>query len=276
MGADYGTTDLKNIKMGDVLQKLLASMPNVGIDVNMQDQTTERISLFLAEALDNIILISGAVKDNESLNITTEGVVPVEGNFVCLQENGHVTQSEITSVTPVTGNEYTIGVAIPLDHSYTATAGCVLQNVDMNVDGSSTPKIFKIGPNGNYKWDINRLNVAMVLSTAGDDGLFGNLTALTTSQYFRKEDSEDSQNLFDVKDNSDFRLESGGDVVYPIRSSGGGEFGMSARITFNGPDKSGVTIRLNGATNDIFLTSIRSLLTGLNKYRIKVQGHVVE
>jgi hypothetical protein len=246
------------------------------IDVRIQDQSTERLSLYLAQPLDLIVSISGGVKDTESLNITTSGVVPVIGNFVCFQEGGNVTQMEIISVTPVSGNEYTIGIAIPLDHDYSASAGCVLQNVDMDVDGSLTPVEFKIGPAGNYSWDITRLNVAMVLSTAGDDGLFGNLTALTASQYFRKENSGHTKNLFDVKDNSDFRLESGGDVAYTTRSGGGGSYGMASRITFNGADKSGVVIRLIGDTDDTFTTVVRSNLTGIVKYRIKVQGHVVE
>lgn len=275
------TSNNELVNEADVLKELQESIKvnesgSYAMDVNIQDQHSERLSLFLAEQLDTIVSISGATKDVETINITTNGVVPLVGNYVCLQENGHVTQMEIISVALVSGNEYTIGLAIPLDHTYSSTAGCVLQSVDMDVNGSITPVEFKIAPNGNYKWDITRLNVAMVLSTAGDDGLFGNLTALTTSQYFRKENSGHTQNLFDVKDNSDFRLESGGDVSYPPRSGGGGSYGMAARITFNGRDKSGVVIRLDGSTNDSFLSAVRSDLTGIVKYRIKIQGHVVE
>jgi len=248
---------------------------NDTLDVAIQDQDTERISIFLGEVLGSIVSLSGADKNVESLNIVTDGTVPVVGNFFCFQEDGHITQVEITSVVEVVAPEYTIGIAIPLDHDYGVDSGCVLQNVDMDVNGSGTPVTFQVGPRGNYRWDITRLMIAMVLSSAGDDGLFGNLTALTTSQYFRKENSGHTQNLFDVKDNSDFAIE-GYDVQYVVRSGGQGSHGMRSRITFNGPDKSGVVIRIDGATEDKFVTAVRSNLTGLNKYRIKIQGHVVE
>jgi len=246
------------------------------VDVAIQDQDSERISIFLGEVLGSIVSISGANKNVESLNITTDGTVPTTGNYFCFQEGGHITQVEITSVVEVAAPEYTIGIAIPLDHDYGVDSGCVLQNVDMDVNGSGTPVMFQVGPRGDYRWDITRVNIAMILASAGDDGLFGNLTALTTSQYFRKENSGHTQNLFDARDNSDFRLESGGDVNYFTRSGGQGSYGMSARITFNGPDKSGVVIRVDGTTDDKFVTTVRSNLTGLNKYRIKIQGHVVE
>jgi hypothetical protein len=234
------------------------------LDVAIQDQTTDRISLFLAQILGLIESMTGTGKDVDTFNVVTDGVVPAVGNYLCLQEDGKITQEEITVVTLVSGNEYTITIAVPLDYDYTTDGSC------------STELAFMVGPKGNFSWDINRIMVAMVLATAGDDGLFGNIAALTTNQYFRKEDSGNSQNLFTVRENADFALE-GYDVAYTIRSSGGGEFGMRSRITFNGQDKSGVTIRLDGATNDTFKTVIRDQdLTDINKYRIKVQGHVVE
>jgi len=265
-----------NIAADGTVEYLITEANGGTTDVALQDQFTERLSIFLGEVLAQIISISGATKNIESLNIVTDGVVPIVGNFFCLQEDGHITQSEIISVVEVSAPEYTIGLSVPLDHDYANDAGCTLQNVNMDVDGSGTPVMFQVGPRGDYRWDITRINIAMVLASAGDDGLFGNLAALTTSQYFRKENSGHTQNLFDAKDNSDFRLESGGDVNYFTRSGGQGDFGMSARITFNGSDKSGVVIRVDGATDDKFVTTVRSNLTGLNKYRIKIQGHVVE
>ena len=51
---------------------------------------------------------------------------------------------------------------------------------------------------------------------------------------------------------------------------------MRSRITWGGQSKQGVVIRLDGDTNDSFVAVVRDNLTGLNKFRVKVQGHVVE
>lgn len=245
------------------------------IDVDIQDNPSDRISILLAYTLGDVISMSGTAKDVDVFNIVTDGTVPAIGEYICFQEDGKVSQEELTSVVLVSGNEYTVTISEPLDYDYTTASACVIQTADMNINTIGTVMKFEIGPKGDYSWDITRMIVSMVLTTAGDDGKFGNLTALTTSQYFRKEDSDNSQNLFEVKENSDFRLE-GYDLSYPLRSGGGGDYGLAARITFNGRDKSGVVIRLNGITNDRFQTSIRdSDLSGIVKYRVKLQGHVV-
>lgn len=244
-------------------------------DVNIQDQHTNRISLFLGEILDTLVSISGTAKDVSIFNIITTGLTPVDGDYICLQELGKITQTEIINVVPVSGDEYTITIDVPLDFDYTSIAGCTIQNVEMGKDFSGSDGIFQVGPKGDFRWDITRQMVSMVLATKGDDGLFGDLTKLENSQYFRKENGITSQNLFTVKENSDYAAE-GFDLRYPDRSGGQGEFGMSARVSYNGPDKSGVVIRLDGATNDNYRTVIRSDLQLLGRYRIKIQGHVVQ
>ena len=178
------------------------------------------------------------------------------------------------TVTPIAGNQYTLTVSIPLDFAFTTSATVDLQNVDMDVNGSVTPVEFELVAKDNtlFAFDITRMMINMVLATAADDGLFGNLTALTTGMYFRIEDGI-TKNLFNAKDNSDFAGE-GFDATYTVRSSGGGEFGMRSRITFNGGDKRGVVKRLKFAGEDRFVGVVRDNLTGINKYRIKLQGQV--
>lgn len=243
-------------------------------DVYIQDQSTDRLSLFLGQILDTVTIITNTNKDDESLDVESSGYVPVVGNFICMQEQGKITQVEIVLVTLIAGNQYTLDIAVPLDYPYTIAGGCSIQNVDMNIDGSTTPVNFSVNPYGNYRWDITRMMIGMVLATAGDDGKFGNLTALTKGLFMRKEDSENSQNLMNIKDNSDFRLE-GYDVTYPPRSGGGGDYGMAARISYSGQDKAGVVIRLSGKTGDSYRATVRSDLLSLGKFRIKIQGHVV-
>lgn len=245
------------------------------IDVFIQDQSTKSLSLFLGNILDDVTVVTNLVKDVEVIDIETTGVVPVVGNFICLQEDGNITQVEITTVTPIAGNQYTAGISIPIDYPYTVAGGCTLLDVNFNKDGSVTEVEFMVAPKAGSKWDMTRMIISMVLSSSGDDGLFGNISPLTNGMYIRKEDGADSQNLYNAKENSDFAVE-GFDIAYPIRSGGGGSNGMRSRISFNGQDKRGVVIRLDGDKNERFKCVVRDNLTGINKFRIKVQGHVVE
>jgi hypothetical protein len=274
---DYDGADVF-LKMGGSGTELDPFVPIQ--DVRIQDQTTPQFSIYLGEALDmSASFRSTQVEDIETLNITTT-ILPAVGNFLCCKENAFFSQIEITSVTPVAGDDYDVGVSMPLDHQYTTSAFVCVQNCDMNVDGSSTPVEFFVTPFGataGTEWDITRLLVSMTHDVAGDDGLFGGIPALAVGTYFRIEDGTNF-NLFNAKENSEFAIE-GYDITYPNRSGKEGVYGTRSRTTFNGPDKRGVVFRLAADTSDKFLACVRddlSLSTGLVSFRAKVQGQVVE
>jgi len=211
------------------------------------------------------------------VRITTDGTVPLSDDFIELYEGTGWNQTEIQSVALVGGNQYDLTIHVPMDLVFTTSATCLLVNCDMNVNGSVTPVEFCVSPKyltDGETWHLTRYIVAMVLSSAGDDGLFGNLTALTNGQDFRLVDGVTYNDLH-VQDNSDFAA-SGFDIAYPTRSGGTGSFGMRARITFNGADKRGVVKSLSSTTNDRYCTQIKDNITGINKYRIRVQGHIVD
>lgn len=254
-----------------------ANLTGNALDVAIQDQDTPDISLFLGQLLDTFSLDSNRAIDDESFNIITTGATPIVGNFIFLKELVAFYQSEIMTVTPVSGNEYTIKTSMPLDYAFSTGATCELQNVNMAVNGSITPVKFYISPSGlstSQKWDINRMIISMTMGTAGDDGLFGNIAKLTNGNYFRTHNGI-VQNMFNARDNSDFAAQSGGDVTYPIRSGGGGTFGMRSRITFNGQDKRGVVKRLSADTSDEFQSWVRDNVT-ITSYRVVIQGQIVE
>ena len=270
---DGNAVYLKMVGAGTDLDPLVPKQ-----DVFIQDQTTPQISIYLGQSLDAGVLFRSSQAANvELLNITTTGATPVVGNYLCAKEEAFFSQIEIVSVTPVAGNDYDVGIAIPLDHAYTVAANICLQNCNMNVNGSITPVEFFVSPFGagaGTQWDITRMLVSMTHSSAGDDGLFGNLPALTNGNYFRIEDGT-NYNLFNAKENADFAME-GYDIAYPSRSGGGGVNGTRARITFNGQDKRGVVFRLAADTSDKFTSSVRDNLSTLPSYRVKIQGQVVD
>lgn len=252
------------------------------VNVNINDQTSLQLNMYLAEVLDTVTITTNTSINAETIRIETTGTTPAVNNFICLKENERFSQIEITSVSAISGNIYDIGLAMPLDYAFTTSGGCSIQNVDLSVDGSTTPVEFKISPSGlsnsdgtSYEWDITRMCISMVLTTAGDDGLFGNISTLTNGVMFRQVNGV-THNLLNVKENSDFRILSGIDLSYPTRSSGGGDYAMASRITFAGQDKRGVTVRLVASTDDKFVVTVRDDLTSIAKFRIMLQGHIVD
>ena len=247
-----------------------------------QDSTNDDIGIFMAEHLADLTVIAPAPAiDDEVINIQTDGVVPVVGNFACLKSGVRFMQVEIIAVTPIAGNDYTVGLAMPIDFAFPIGAGCEVQNINMNVDGSVTPRHFRIGP-GHLDvgeiWHISRIIPTMILASAGDDGLFGNLVELAKGVFYRVADgAENTKNLFNIKNNGDF-ADQGFDVAYPIRSGGGGSHGMRARITFNGPDKRGVVKELisREVDSDAIGATVRDNLLAVVRYRTSVQGHVAD
>ncbi|MBE9489010.1 MAG: hypothetical protein IMY67_01830 [Bacteroidetes bacterium] len=249
------------------------------VDVAIQDQTTPDISLFMAQELDTFTLKVNGEIDDKVFNITTTGETPVAGNHIMLQENDSFYQVEIKTAVPVTGNEYTITARMPLDFAYTTSANGYLQNVDFTVDVGTdiAPVKFALSPKGmgdTVEWDVTRMVINATMSSAGDEGLFTNISKLTNGLYFRTKNGI-TQNLFNARDNSDLSVQSAGDNSYYTRSGGGGTFGMSSRVTFNGQDKRGIVKRLKAISNDEFQGFNRDDLTAITSYRVILQGQVV-
>lgn len=269
-------TDRSSIE--EVLKVFITGNPKT-VDVAIQDQTTPDISMFMAQELDTFSLSVNSSTEDSLFNITTTGTVPVTGNYIMMQEGNSFYQSEIIGVTPVAGNEYAINVAMPLDFPFTTSVNGYLQNVNLSLLGSiEAPVKFALSPKGmtdEVEWDITRMVISATMASSGDEGLFANITKLVNGLFFRTKNGI-IQNLFNAKDNSDLSLQSAGDNSYYTRSGGGGTFGMSSRITFNGQEKRGVVKRLKSISNDEFQCFVRDNLLSITSYKIILQGQVVD
>lgn len=251
--------------------------PYEDVTVN-EDGRTDPVSVFLSNTLATDLTLSGdPVYNVTTLQVDSPTVAPVVGQFLSFSCDRRQTQVEILSVTPVGGTVYTVGIGVPLDCEY-AVAGLVLhlEDCDMAVDGSITPVVFDAGPcQPQLDWDLTRMMIAMYHTAAADDSTFGGIPKLTNGVFFRIENGQ-SVNLYNARENADFRAE-GYDVDYPDRSlPPAGQYGTNARISFSGPEKRGVVIRLFGEGCDKFQAQIRDDLTGLSYFRVKIQGHVVD
>lgn len=242
--------------------------------VVVEELDSEIISELMGQTLaSDVTLNANLTLDDEAFQVSSPSVVPAAGNFLCIAEGNRQTQVEVKTAVSAGGDDYDITTSMPIDFAYTTAAIMRLQNCDMNVNGSVTPATFSLcslAPGASVKWDITRMIVSMVHGTAGDDGLFGNLAALTNGVYFRVENGT-KKNLFNAKENSDFRVQ-GYDLLYPSRSGGLGNYGTTTRISFNGPEKRGAVIRLD--PGETIIAKVRDDLSTLGRFRITFQGHV--
>ncbi|MBW2675754.1 MAG: hypothetical protein JRD89_20500 [Deltaproteobacteria bacterium] len=250
---------------------------NGAMPVNKQDAHTEIIDLFLSRFLDDLTILADVAIDDDTADIETTGVVPVIGDAVCFKDVDGVAfyQGEIITVVPIAGNQYTITVDSPFDFAFTTADGCSLRSNDLGVDGSVTRVPFVVSPGGlapGVEWDITRTFCTILSSNSMDDGRFGSAAALTRGLLLRSVNGV-TKNIFNAKKNGDFQLRTG-DRSYADKAPAG-QYSVSFRRSFNGDDKNGVTLRLEGDTDDVFVYLVQDDLTG-QVIEAVTQGHVVQ
>ena len=242
---------------------------NVGVDVNIQNQTTPPIDLLFVESLSNFTLLT----DTGVSGITTMVYV-----FTATPGHGIVIGNEIILLDPlsdislqatiidVIGDVITIDR--PIDNIYTAatTLGRVT-NSNMNVVGSlAAPRIFSISGGLNPS-DYTRFLLTMSDNMPMDDGQFGGIPALTNGLVFRVI-SDYQRTVFNFKTNQDIN-QFCFDTRYASKAPSG-LFGFSGRITFNGPDKHGVPLRIAGL--QVIQWIVQDDLSDLLSIRVAGQG----
>lgn len=240
---------------------------NGGIDVNIQDQNSDIVDYYLCRDLFDLTLSAGLTIDSYTVAVVNGSSV-VNGTYICVQEGNRSMQSKVLSG----GGTNTLTVDTPIDYPFTISAIIKNRSPLLNVNGSVTPVVAYLKPLPGVKWDVTRIIGAMVHTGTPDDGLFGGITALTRGIVIRKTNGV-HHTIFNVKSNGELK-ERMYDVVYSP-SAPAGQKGTSFRRSFNGPDKNGVVVRLNGDLGDQLEILIQDDLTGLTTFKIVAQGHLV-
>lgn len=252
-------------------------------EIAVQDQTSPIIDWVMTSKLADFSLLTEALVDSKILTIETTGYIPLVNDFIEIKEGVLFFQSSVKSVASISGNQYTVTIHSIFDQTFTTNANCVISSGEMNVDGSTTPFVFEVGPFGadiNTEWDITRMFFGMVTASLGDDGKFGDLPKLDDGLLTRKKNGASSKNLFLAQTNGDLAIHCF-DVNYiPDTQGPSGQAGVRVRRTFNGQSKNGVVIRLHntgveGTTGKIQVV-VQDDLTGLNRFRCVAQGQLVE
>jgi len=238
------------------------------VPIAIQDQHTDIVDLQLCNKIADIELSTQPDIDQNVVSLVA-GHGVVAGNVICFKSGIHFYQGIAIAVST---NDITLDS--PLDFSFPVGSEAFRSVSNMAVNGSVTPVIFKVSPPASTKWDLCRVIITMTDDLAMDDGKFGGISAISKGVVIRKKNAS-YKNIFNAKTNGDFRSRSF-DVQYLDATLGpGGLYGFGCRRSFNGFDKNGVVIRLDGDTADEFQFIIQDDLTGLSSLRACIQGHVV-
>lgn len=235
---------------------------NGALPVNILDQHTEIVNLYVyrLEASPELTRIV----NTGDLYIKVNSITGIDvGDAITIYQADHVSQSIVKSRA---GDS--IGIAVPIDHTFALSSIVEVGAWNMNVNGSSTPVIFRIKPPSGVSFDIYTINVGISDNGEMDSGKFGSLTALTNGFVASIVDG-DIKNLFLVVSNIGF-AEQGFTVQYDSKAPAG-TYGFTATKNFHVIN--GVAIRVDGALGDTFEVYIRDNLSALTNINLTINGH---
>lgn len=243
---------------------------NGAVPVNIQDQVTEPIDAFFSQSISAFSLASPTTPSTvSSLNYDFtasggHGIVPGDEIFLFDVPGDKAFYAIVLAVVV-----NTITVDRPIDGIYPAPGFNQIVTTEQAVNGSATEQIFAIQV-GSSPVDITRVIISIEDDSAMDTSTFGGIAALTRGFVFRIVNSF-QKTVFNFKTNGDI-AQMCYDLAYASRAPAG-SFGLTARITFAGPSKHGVAIRISGS--DQVQWVVQDDLTGLSSLKVALQGHKI-
>lgn len=190
------------------------------------------------------------------------------GGYIHL--NGGAPETTHPRIISVVGAVITLDRYIDFPHALGASVVLVIVDMASQVASLASPQRYSVGPVAGEVWHIMRLIFEMTHGTAGDFGLFGNVTSLTNGVILRAKNSGQWGTLTNWKNNGDIASDLF-DVSFNTRSGGGGAYGTGGRGTFY---DTGAVVRLDGDEGDIIELIVQDDITGLDNFTMKMQGHI--
>jgi len=256
----------------DLAKRLLASMPNRGVDVNVQDQTTPPVLFRLNQVIGETTLAIATSIGDKSVTVT-DSTGMVIGQYVSIL-SAPDNRFYLAKILGISGDIVTLDT--PLDFAFPIGSGVAFRNANMNVNGSVTPQVFSVrGDVADIaaEIDITRIIFSMTCDTVVTFAKFGDLTALTNGIVLRRKNG-DYNNIFNIKSNAEIAGLMYDMTIYSADNPQQAVDGLNARLTFGGQNKIGVVIRI-AAGEDLQLI-VQDDLSGLLNFEIMVEGHIVE
>lgn len=254
----------------------VSNRDDIGVAVFISDQTTNTLSVPLLQDRAVLTLASTAAVGLNVIEVETgHGVVAGEVIELAKADGSLFMQSEVVSV--VTN---TITLDSPLNTNYVVADDVLVSSKNLLVDGSVTPQVFSVLPLSGQAGDIVRIIVEIrgAPNLAMDFTSFGSDNALTNGVVVRVNNGDGTyKNLFNFKSNSDV-IQQGFDHEFLDPKGGNLVVGFTARVTWGGPSKHGVVIRLEGSLGQALELVVQDDLSATNNTRFNViaQGHELQ
>lgn len=243
------------------------------IDINLQDQVTRSIDIYMAKVVETgITLASPTTIGSYSFEVNS-GHSIIAGQRISIVEpvlsgdHPHFIAGDVLSVSV-----NTITINQPISFTFDADSIVYTSTSSLVVDGSSDAIIFQLVNPFPVSADLVRIAFTIEDDSAMDDSTFGGLSELTRGCLVRiKESDTHYVNLFTLKSNGEMKLMAGPNYAGYSAKAPAGVYGFAAMLSFGGQDKHGVAIRIPPYGSIQLL--IQDDLTGLTKFKCLVQGH---
>ena len=236
-------------------------------DVFIQSNTSNPFRAFL-QTYDKIdITLTSAIDLDDYIISVSAGHGITAGDILIIYSNNYFWQVIVLSVDT---NDIILGAPSYIPFSVVGTT-IIRGKRDLNVEGTlEAPIDFKFGIPSVHSnpIDISKAIITMGYSVSqGDDGDFGNLTALTNGVLLRKSNAV-TFNLGVYRNNQDFKL-LGADVTY-IDSAPAGDYGLDIVFNIQGQENFDQVIRLY--SGGFIHAYVRDDITDLNNFKISLIG----
>jgi hypothetical protein len=239
-----------------------------GLDIYIQDQYTRLINLLLTLPNGSTTLQAPVTSGEFDIQVPT-GLITV-GDVVSLQAIGKFSQGVAVIVSIGAPND-TVTLGKPFDESFESGAAVDYNSAALNVDGSVTRQYATIGPPPGVSWDIVYWAILITDNTVMDSSTFGGIPGGLTRGVVLCQSGARNYTLGAARTNGAIDLVA--DLNY-LDKVPAGEYGMIAEGNLS--VRTGVTVRLDGDTNDKLELIIQDDLTSLLSMTGFAQGHVVE
>lgn len=246
---------------------------NAAVDVALQDQTSQIVSVNFTELVVSTTLAADASIDDTEIEVTSATGIVV-GQYVALF-NPTAVRFSFFHVLGVVST--TITVDSPLDYPYPSGTYADFGSHDLAVNGSVTPRVFGLRGSGtptgvDLTVDITQITLTAATVTAVDLIKFGDLAALTNGIVIRQRDGA-YYNICNLISNQDIANVFG--TFTPILATNPAQNydGFTAIYGLSGQNRIGVVIRL--AVGEDLELIVQDNLTGLVSFEAVAQGHVV-
>ncbi len=241
-------------------------------DVYLKDQVTPTVILPMALQVTSTTLSTLAAIDTYTIQVASNSGFIV-GQHIRIIDTS-LDRFYFGSIVTITGT--TITLDTPLDFAYKIGSQVIVATINMNVNGSVTPVIFKhrLGsPSTNKATHITRIIITCLTDKPVDLLGFGDLATLIKGIVLRRVNGE-TINILNVKSNADLSNIAYDLNVYSATNPSQGIDGFVCRLTFAGQEKIGVALSLEVGEN--LEAIVQDNLTGLVSLKIIAEGHIVE